>query len=48
MGSLGAIAGGYMVLVDLPKGHQDLSCTCMALAGHWVGVVDPPDIRVNH
>ena len=32
---------GYVVLVDLSKGPQDLSGTCM-------GCVDPPDIPVNH
>ena len=35
---------GYMLLVDLSKGPQDLSGTCMALVGACVGVVDPPDI----
>ena len=39
---------GQMLLVDLSKGPQGLSSTCMALVGAWVGVVDPPDIRVNH
>ena len=39
---------GYVVLVDLSKGPQDLSGTCMTLVGAWVWVVDPPDIPVNH
>ena len=39
-----------MLLVDLSEGPQDLPGTCMALVGawEWVGVVDPPDIPVNH
>ena len=45
---MGGQSEGYMLLVDLSQGPQDLSGTCMALVGAWMEVVDPPDIRVNH
>ena len=39
---------GYMLLVDLSLGPQDLSGTCMVLVEAWMEVVGAPDIRVNH